>query len=111
MAEALITYPFTEEGLRSALEALGTTANAVARNLEAMGFKGCREGESNCPVANYLLASFPGVREVVVSVGSAFLYRDGQEHVEAPWPFAVDAFVELFDAGRFPDLEVPDASS
>jgi hypothetical protein len=111
MAEALISYPLTEEGLRSALEALGTTADAVARNLEAMGFRGCRSKESNCPVAHYALASIPDAREVSVIYGGVAALNAADDRVDVPMTDAIEHFVEFFDAGGYPGLEVPDASS
>jgi hypothetical protein len=113
MPDALISYPFTNRGVLDALKALGTTADAVARNLEAMGFKGCQSSENNCPVANYLLSAITGARRVGVSTGYADVWDadDGDDPVSADWTAAVDEFIELFDNGRFPALEAPDASS
>lgn len=111
MAEALISYPFTEEGLRSALEALGTTANAVARNLEAMGFKGCRSNSSNCPVANYLLSALPDARSVAVEFGYVWARDANGVKLDVGWTDAIGDFIELFDDGRLLALEAPDASS
>lgn len=117
MAE--LTYPFTEEGIEQALTALGTTPNAVATNLSAMGFRGCRDQESNCPVAHYLLASVPGMASVgvfaerVVS-GTDRVERFDSGHAECfdiglinevvELPNAVAQFVLAFDLGDYPDL-------
>jgi hypothetical protein len=112
MPDALISYPFTEEGLRDALAALGTSGDVVARNLSAMGFKGCRSKSSNCPVANYLLSALPDARSVEVEFGWAWA-RDASERVklDVDWPQPVEDFIEMFDAGLLPELEAPDASS
>jgi len=114
------TYPFTEEGLTSALTALGTTPNAVATNLSAMGFRGCRDQESNCPVAHYLLASIPGMASVSVW-SESFNEADNRTesgHVEGyhldfdspvlvvNLPAAVVAFVDVFDKGGYSDLDM-----
>jgi hypothetical protein len=118
MAE--LTHPFTEDGLTAALTALGTTPNAVATNLSAMGFRGCRDQESNCPVAHYLLASVPDMASVSVfseSFNDA-TSRTESGHVEgydldltAPalvvnLPAAVIAFVDVFDKGGYSDLDM-----
>jgi hypothetical protein len=114
------TYPFTEEGLTSALTALGTTPHAVATNLSAMGFRGCRDQESNCPVAHYLLASLPDMASVSV-FSEAFndaTNRTESGHVEGydldldrptivvNLPAAVVAFVDVFDKGGYSDLDM-----
>lgn len=112
------TYPFTEEGIEAALTALGTTPNAVATNLSAMGFRGCRDQESNCPVAHYLLASVPDMASVSVYAERLLLTDDpGSGHVEgfdvdlsvAPTvvnlPQPVVDFVNSFDFGLYPDLD------
>jgi hypothetical protein len=114
------TYPFTEEGLTSALAALGTTPNAVATNLSAMGFRGCRDQESNCPIAHYLLASVPDMASVSVW-SEAFSETDNRTvsgHVEGydldlaqpalvvNLPAAVVAFVGVFDKGGYSDLDM-----
>jgi hypothetical protein len=111
MPDALISYPFSVAGLKSALTALGTTTDAVARNLDAMGFRGCKNNDSNCPVANYLLASVSDACRVRVLCGDASVLDSDDNRISADWPPAVDEFIELFDNGRFPALEVPDASS
>jgi hypothetical protein len=116
----VITYPFAEDGIEQALTALGTTPNAVATNLSAMGFRGCRDQESNCPVANYLLASVSDMASVSVFVeelpdgysssagGHAECFDltpDRQQPlfvIELPRP-VVD-FVLTFDRGDYPDL-------
>jgi hypothetical protein len=111
MPDALIFYPFTVAGLKSALTALGTTADAVARNLDAMGFRGCKNSESNCPVANYLLASISDACRARVLCGFVDVFDSDEDRISAEWPSAVDEFIELFDNGRLPSLEVSDASS
>jgi hypothetical protein len=111
MPDALISYPFTVTGLKSALTALGTTADAVARNLDAMGFRGCKNSESNCPVANYLLTSITDACRVQVLCGDASVLDSADNRISADWPPAVDEFIELFDNGRLPSLEDSDASS
>jgi hypothetical protein len=119
MPDALISYPFTEEGLRDALEALGTTAENVGRNLLAMDFKGVREDPCRCPVARYLAAAVPDAkymdvyRESVVAYVDAEAYgqRDPDDALFAVrTPGAVNDFIGQFDGFCHADLEVPDGS-
>lgn len=125
MPDALISYPFTEQGLRDALKALGTTPEAVHTNLIGMGFKGYLDECRNCPVANYTTAVITSAVATDVLLDdddSAPFVRAyaslpwGQEEelfVEAEGTAAVADFIRVFDAGLYPDLieEDSDASS
>lgn len=111
MPDALISYPRTKDGVHDALKALGSSADSVARNLDAMGFKGCRSKEYRCPIANYLLAAVADAQRVSVCFGDVDVWGPDGERVTAPWTDAVEDFVEYFDNGALPQLETPDASS
>lgn len=111
MPDALISYEFSELGLRDALEALGTTADAVARNLVAMGFKGVREEPCKCPVAKYLLGVIEGIDGVNVDMDDALIGR-GEDSQSVKLPRPVRYFIGDFDSGgMYRQLEAPDASS
>jgi hypothetical protein len=116
----LIRYPFTDQGLRDCLVALGTTETAVATILSAMGVRGRRGVECGCPLAVY-------VATVLDVATNAYVYLDdndtevhvlaqcrtdgvtvGQVSATAGGPLPI--FVRRFDLGRFPELEVPDAA-
>jgi hypothetical protein len=112
----LIRYEFSEQGLRDALVALGTTPNAVATNLLAMGYRGYRRSDHCCPLANYL-------RAVIVDASSASVllddsdktpytrvYQVPQVFVDTNGTTATAQFIRLFDRGRYTDLEASDAS-
>jgi hypothetical protein len=112
------TYEFSNEGLKRALTALGDSAALVGQKLLTMGFKGQRNLCKVCPVARYLLAVIEGADDVSVHEYQAFAYRTVVEYTEvtsevasAVLPVVVQAFVEDFDDGVFPELdsEVPDA--
>lgn len=112
----LISYPFSEQGLRDALVALGTTPEAVAKNLLAMGFKGEVDNCEQCPVARYLARSIEATLGVDVDLFSARLYSppvdDEDDFLRADLPSPVKGFIELFDQYRYVDLlEDSDASS
>lgn len=119
MSDALISYPFTEDGLRDALVALGTTPHAVATNLIGMGVTGKVNEPLCCPVANYLRASVEGARAACLGKderSDLFAEVDREpddESVSIPAPAAVAGFIAQFDARLFPDLieEDSDASS
>lgn len=112
-----IRYPFTDKGLLDSLMALGTTPEAVERNLFAMGVRGRRGSECQCPLANY-------VTRVVEDAQTAYIYQDEaktelyvmaahvpQVHVTAVIGGSLAQFVVLFDTGQFDTLEeVPDAA-
>lgn len=70
----MIRYPFTSAGARSALRALGRTANEVAANLLALGFRGARADCDDCPLAHYLTAVFPQAHTVRVGGDEVHLY-------------------------------------
>ena len=119
MPSELIRYPFTEAGLREALEALGTTADAVATNLLAMGFRGDREECDTCPVAKYLWVSIEGIQLVDVNqdrirIGdSAEAFEVGGGDIREPddtitvgTPSPVTEFIQRFDHGQFEDLDL-----
>lgn len=106
----LPTYEFSAAGLKQSLDALGTSANAVAGNLEAMGISGRVNEPDCCPVANYLRTSVKGATAACIGRDEDLtLYatvEDGQKsHVDVPTiPTAVAGFVVQFDAQRYPDL-------
>ncbi|GAA0738510.1 hypothetical protein Drose_04485 [Dactylosporangium roseum] len=105
-----ITYEFSDEGIGKALTALGTTEQAIATNLSAMGHKGLVGSESNDPVARYVRDVIPRARSVEVYLdpvrGDAHVIAfDGQGNaVAADLPLPVQAFVTSFDMGKYPNL-------
>ncbi len=110
MPEA-ISYPFSDEGVKAALAALGTTENAVATNLYSLGFRGVQGSESQDPLGRYLVASVKDAAhaEVIVEVGSngeayAILRTPNREEVAADLPPHVRTFILRFDDGKHPDL-------
>lgn len=105
------TYPFTEEGLNAAFEALGDRAGLIADRLVAMGIKGKPGDDTCCALANYLKTVIEGV--AYASVGDALVdlrrnwFEDGDpvvEYLEADTPDAAADFIYVFDAREYPDL-------
>ena len=70
-------YPFTEEGVTAALDALGDMSEQVAESLKQRGIHGTRGQCATCPLANYLRSLFPDA-EVYVDRESIRLRRDVQ---------------------------------
>ena len=110
-------YPLTEEGVRRALADLDKGGSEdVAIRLAELGFKGQRDNDCGCPVANYLGAVVADVEYVMVGGESAHLTGIVREELDggflqswdvrfhATLPDSVSAFVEDFDAGVFPEL-------
>lgn len=116
MPDPLISYPFTEQGLRDALEALGTTDSAIATNLLGMGYRGKRGSENFCPVANYVRSSIIGAYTASVLLDEKeepYISVIGQSgaRVDSIWTYTLGEFIWQFDSGEHPELEAPDASS
>lgn len=105
-----LRYEFSEQGLNEALKALGTTPDAVAANLSALGFTGRLNEPLCCPVANYLRTSVPDAIYACVAKDEdgglfASLGRGNRVEVDVPSvPAAVQDFILQFDAKLFPGL-------
>ncbi|MBL8793146.1 MAG: hypothetical protein JNM56_04520 [Planctomycetia bacterium] len=92
----------TEGKLRKLIQDLGDTPQAIADQLKAFDCKGERGEHDRCPIANYLRtkgALFVSVAESSIEV------TDDVRGAEIPTPGAALAFLELFDAGQFKELE------
>jgi hypothetical protein len=90
------------------LLALGETPEQIASNLLAQGCRG-EMGESlGCPVAILLvkhsLDEFR-VGNIRVTISDPF---DG--YVSCDMPVAIRSFIETFDSGRFPELQLDSSS-
>lgn len=108
----LPTYEFSDAGLRQALAALGDRSAAIADTMRTLGFKGQRNRCKVCPVANYLLAAFPGADDVNVGDEQCQVFRTVVDYVDVQHeriavdtPSAVACFVEDFDNGYYPQLD------
>jgi hypothetical protein len=110
MPGELIRYPHTTDGLSDALRALGTTPDAVATNLMAMGFTGKVNEPDCCPVANYLARSVERTSSAVIGKdenNGLYAWLGGVDIVDIDLPVipqSVADFVLQFDARLFPDL-------
>lgn len=107
------TYPATADGLRAALDALGTTAEAVAATLEAGGWRGKRDDCETCPTAKYLQAVIQGFTQIYVDRSEVSLWlqandTDDEPDVQVETPPAVNGFIGGFDDGEFPELHADD---
>lgn len=106
----MTTYPFTEEGVAQALQALGATPNMVAEYLSREALAGKPKDDCGCPVALYLQA-------VIEEHPRAGIYHDdhwfacvwsrdrtNNVEMEVDLPAAVRDFVLAFDRSEYPDL-------
>lgn len=113
----LRTYPLTGEGVTAALAELDKGGSEdVAIRLAELGFRGQRDNDCACPLANYLARVVPDAESVTVSGESAYLTGIVREEVDGgflqSWdvrfhvglPGAVPAFIEDFDQGLYPEL-------
>lgn len=106
-------YPFTEEGVSSALAALGLDPDDVADELGQMGRHGVPGSDCRCPIATYLLAVVERCGRVGVFLDDA-LGREDEAHAElsgvdedgepmtiiVPLTAAVIVFIRRFDTRR-----------
>lgn len=93
--------PVTAERMLATLAELGTTPDAVADRLRALGIKGGRGQLCGCPIAVYIRTRL-GVRAAV----SADLIQWGAwpAWVDLIPPLAVAAFIRRHDQGVYLDL-------
>ena len=86
-----------QQSVMQALIVLGSSADEVADRLAALGFKGQRGVNGDCPVARYLRESLHTRR---ISIGCFFVYVGGFEFF---LPDAVRDFIRRFDVeGKYP---------
>jgi hypothetical protein len=98
-----------EETVGWSLIALGNTFDAVAKTLNCTGIQGVRNTVRILnPIVRYLQARFPNAMVVDVIRGDAvhIVYRDGSEDM-TPLPLPVREFLDAFDSGAYPELEIP----
>ena len=106
-----------KEAIKTALEALGKTADEVAASLQAKGIKGVQQVCSACPLAQYLQSLWYQVRVGVNIVWSCSAYgdeiADDDEIVDddeiadddkMTLTPATEAFRIRFDHGEYPFL-------
>lgn len=85
---------------RALIEQLGDDPLVMAAKLEELGIRGVRSNGEKCPLANYLRRN--GYTSLMVGDTEIFL----DEVVNCELPEAAEEFVEFFDGGHFPQLEI-----
>lgn len=88
------------------LDDLGSTPDAVANRLRALGIKGEQGSACDCPIARLLLQA-EQVKAVEVDAGDIRVVEDGHPSRWVRPPAAVDVFIHLFDEGVYLDLVDP----
>jgi hypothetical protein len=104
----MTTYPFTVEGLSSALAALGSTPAQVADTLLDGGHRGRPGCDATCPVAEYLTFLYPDTTCSVTEDPPDWLIAEvwtANRSVQTRLPLAVLTFVVDFDHGRYAELD------
>lgn len=108
---ALPAYPFTDEGLAAALDALGRNHVGVATTLLRLGFRGVACARAECPVAHYVEAALKASEVSVPGLQADAWMRPADDangqvrHVYARCPAPVIDFIHMFDNGRYPSLD------
>jgi hypothetical protein len=91
------------------LDALGNTPDDVAAFLHARGIKGIRNTVRNLnPIVRYAHSITTDTYSIDIIQGDKLriIFASGQM-TEVPVPKAVQEFLELFNRGRYADLELP----
>jgi hypothetical protein len=91
------------------LDALGSTPDQVAESLRAQGIKGIRNTVRNLnPIVRYARSITTDTYGIDIIQGDKLriIFASGQM-TEIPVPHAVQEFIDLFNRGRYPDLELP----
>lgn len=91
------------------LDTLGEDPGAVAANLRNDGVCGMRGSALAHPICRWLIRLVPDLG-VVLGLDTVHVFQSGQgpatHGVTVPMPAPVLAFVERFDDGQYPDLEL-----
>jgi hypothetical protein len=95
------------EHIERAVQALGDTPEAVATTLRAAGVRGLRDSASFLnPLVRYLNRTLDiGGRLEVDAGGELLRLLQGNKVSELALPAAVQAFLDRFHAGLYPELE------
>jgi len=93
---------------KNLFQELGDSVEEVALTLSQRGIRGVRNAVRDLnPVCRYLRSEMPDASlvDVIRSDRAHIRYRDGRER-EIPLPHAVSRFLDAFNDGKFPDLEM-----
>lgn len=104
----MTTYPFTTEGLSSALAALGSTPAHIADTLLEGGHRGRPGCDATCPVAEYLTYLYPDTTCSVTEEPPDGLIAEvwtANRSVQTRLPLPVLTFVAAFDRGYYAELD------
>lgn len=95
------------DGVSGALEQLGGTREEVAASLRAIGVQGIRNTvRALNPIVRYVQNKLRIDMDLDVMTGST-LRIDGTEGPQVPLPQPVLDFLDAFNRGAYPDLELP----
>lgn len=105
-----MTIPINDE-VHEYLLSLGKTPDQVAETLQAQGIKGYRASADSCPLANALNAHYGAGVQAFVTHTDVTLARypvasDANNDYLIVNPLQIAEFVEAFDRGVYPELEL-----
>lgn len=101
-----------KERVEVLLNSLGDDADAVAASLRMDGIKGHRDDGCACPIAMLLANAIPEAtywnsdNGWFVDLASVRWPAGAGEYEDIDPPLAVRRFIDAFDAGRYPELDV-----
>lgn len=93
----------TKASLAAKLRRLGSTPDAIAKELERRGFKGLPCDSQFCPVAKFLSQTTQKAKRASVGQVSATVFFQ-KTAIGVTVPRAVTEFVRRFDAREYPSL-------
>lgn len=96
----------SEKIITAALARLGNTSEEVAESLKVKGHKGYRRVGGSCPLANYLNSELGDGNGFSVGFCFTELYNSGRVLAEVTHSPQIKGFVNQFDDGMFPELEI-----
>ena len=94
-----------KKNLAAALKGLGANKKIIAKTLAAKKIKGIPCDVNNCPIATYIKKLFP--KTTVEVYDSVIIFFKDKEKVRVKLSVAIDAFMEDFDDGKYPELVKP----
>ena len=99
----------TSETIVAALSELGNTPEDIRASLCSQGIVG-DNSPGTCPIAAYLSNKFPNAYPAVTDIEiDVDIFQDDRYvtlHIQTPGP--VEQFVDNFDNGKYPELELLD---
>ena len=94
-----------------AISQLPDTSAKIAQFLLERGFKGCRQNNESCPIANYLFKECEGQEFPKRGYDRVFVWgiRNGDiQAIDGYFPKHISQFIKEFDEGSYDELQDKD---